>query len=63
MTIMSQCMICKNLLDGKPANCKAFPNGIPDEILHNKFDHRNAFLGDKGIQFDPEPGQESPFKK
>jgi hypothetical protein len=42
-------------------SCNAFPDGIPMEILMNKFDHRKPHVGDQGIQFDPLPGQKSPF--
>jgi hypothetical protein len=34
--------------------CRAFPRGIPAEILENKIDHRHPFPGDKGIQYRPE---------
>lgn len=34
------CEKCKWILTDKPgANCKAFPNGIPDEILFGDNDH------------------------
>jgi hypothetical protein len=31
--------------------CKAFPRGIPKEILTNEFDHHHPHPKDKGIQF------------
>jgi len=31
--------------------CDAFPDGIPDEILRQGFDHRNEYPGDNGIRF------------
>jgi len=34
--------------------CEAFPDGIPDEILRQGFDHRNEFPGDNGIRFVPD---------
>jgi hypothetical protein len=34
--------------------CAAFPDGIPEEILVGRFNHRAAHPGDNGIQFDPE---------
>ena len=32
--------------------CKAFPYGIPDEILVEGYDHTKEFKGDKGIKFE-----------
>lgn len=32
-------------------NCKAFPDGIPAEILRGDFMHTRPFPGDHGIQF------------
>ena len=33
--------------------CKAYPYGIPDEIVVNGFDHRKPFPGDNGMRFEP----------
>lgn len=33
------CMECKNYLRVKGMKCKAFPNGIPKDILTGEFDH------------------------
>jgi hypothetical protein len=41
--------------DGNPV-CPAFPGGIPPEIGHRGFDHRNEFPGDNGIRFVPRKG-------
>jgi len=44
------CIKCKH----KTARrlCKAFPNGIPDAIYFEYFDHTEPFEGDKGIRFE-----------
>jgi len=31
--------------------CEAFPEGIPDPIVMNQHDHREAFKGDKDLLF------------
>jgi len=31
--------------------CKAYPRGIPEEILEGKIDHDKPYPGDHGIQF------------
>ena len=50
---MAPCIICKWLttLPAGKVTCKAFPDGIPDEILHGLNDHKKPFKGDNGIQF------------
>lgn len=40
-----------------PYTCIAFPAGIPDLIIRNKFDHKNPYPGDNGIQFEPVDGE------
>jgi hypothetical protein len=32
--------------------CDAFPEGIPDDILWNKFDHRKPHDGDHGVRYE-----------
>ena len=47
---LSQCFSCRNYIaDGK---CKAFQDGIPDQILHNEFDHSLPYPADGGVRFD-----------
>ena len=41
--------------------CTAFHGLIPIQIWQDKFDHRQAFPGDHGLRFTPEPGERSPF--
>lgn len=50
---ISQCAYCKH--KGKGAYCDAFDT-IPMDILRNKVDHRQPIKGDRGIQFEPNPG-------
>ena len=51
---MPQCFACKHLLEfEEKITCKAFPQGIPEEILSGKFDHSKAYDGDQGIRFEP----------
>jgi len=47
------CVFCKNVkLNGKK-QCKAFPEGIPEEILIGNNDHSTKYKGDNGIVFEP----------
>jgi hypothetical protein len=38
--------------------CKAFPDGIPDDIYLEEFDHRLPYPGDHGIRFEFKEGKE-----
>jgi hypothetical protein len=33
------------------ATCEAFPDGIPDDVLENRLDHRQPVSGDHGIRW------------
>ena len=59
MIFAPQCSSCARLHREKPPesgfSCAAFPNGVPDEILHNKFRHTSPYPGDKGILFEERP--------
>jgi len=46
-----QCNACKHRIKGT-AECAAFPDGIPAEILTAAYDHTQPFPGDQGIQFE-----------
>jgi hypothetical protein len=49
---VSQCTFCSHRSpDG--TRCKAYPSGIPVELLYNEHDHRTAFPGDNGIRYQP----------
>ena len=49
---VSQCTWCANRSpDG--TRCKAYPKGIPVELLFNEHDHRTPFPGDNGILYQP----------
>ncbi|HEY65556.1 MAG TPA: hypothetical protein G4O02_13400 [Caldilineae bacterium] len=45
------CMFCKHYRGNWI--CKAFPKGIPEEIVLSATDHREPFAGDRGIRFEP----------
>ncbi len=58
----SICIWCKHFKTATRekmiSHCKAFPDGIPEEILHNEntalFDHRYPHPEDGGVQFERE---------
>ena len=51
------CFYCKHLRDFEPGRgfftCRAFPRGIPQEIVTWKVDHTKPYPGDHGIQYEP----------
>lgn len=53
------CMSCIHL--GTGLTCKAFPRGIPEAIWASRHDHRTPLPGDKGVQFEQDPGK-PPFR-
>lgn len=49
-------MHCKHRVDAPTEHwfrCRAFPKGIPNEIMFGRHDHHQKFPGDKGIVFSP----------
>ena len=45
-----QCPRCKHYT--KDLKCRAFPKGIPLEILQGLLDHTKKIKGDQGIRFE-----------
>jgi len=50
LEIVGICHRCRNR-GGDPFRCKAFPDGIPNEILIGEVAHTSPYPGDGGIQF------------
>jgi len=52
--VMNLCQQCihRNIMDASSYSCKAFPDGIPEEIYNNTHDHTKPFRGDGGIRFE-----------
>ena len=55
--IFPSCLFCKHFFRIKGVKkCMAFPDGIPEEILAMKHDHKTPYPGDKGIMFEMHEG-------
>ena len=50
---ISQCVWCRHRWDDG-RRCEAFPDGIPEAIAENRYDHRDPYEGDRGVRFEPE---------
>ena len=51
-----KCMSCKHFdFDNEEVypRCRAFPDGIPREIVSEQVDHKTPYKGDNGIQYAP----------
>ncbi len=51
------CLSCKwfdiwNFEPGNPFKCKAYPEGIPEEIIKSEVNHKKEYFNDKGIQYE-----------
>ena len=55
MVRFPRCIDCKKFIElneeGK-YTCKAFPDGIPDDVFWGKIDHTENIDGDNGIKFE-----------
>ena len=53
------CVVCARLRDSEQGfACEAYPDGIPEQIIDGKWDHRLPQPGDHGLQFAPRDGAE-----
>lgn len=52
MRAAPMCFSCKHQKRDSE-KCSAFPDGIPEEILLDGYDHRLEYAGDGGIRFAP----------
>ncbi|MDD6570767.1 MAG: hypothetical protein PUF12_00105 [Thermoflexaceae bacterium] len=55
MVVFSQCLDCKNFIgkdkEGKYI-CKAYPEGIAEDIFWNRVSHKENIDGDKGFKYE-----------
>lgn len=49
--VLGICHRCAHRTRPFPAQCRAFPQGIPQIILDGTFAHTAPYPGDRGIQF------------
>ena len=61
-SVFPQCLVCTHFEQGY--TCAAFPEGIPQDVLLNKQDHRKAIDGDNDVRWAPlEVGDVHPLVK
>lgn len=46
------CEFCRNRASDGTLRCRAFPDGIPEDIITQDADHRAPYTGDGGIMFE-----------
>lgn len=51
----AQCRSCAHWSPYNAEICAAYPDGIPDVIWLNKYDHKWSLPNDKGIRWAPRP--------
>ena len=54
------CWACVRFYGRASRTCSAFPDGIPQMIYFEAFDHRKAFTGDGGTRFESLPVEAIP---
>ena len=54
MIVMTQCAFCKHYQSNRGAAvlCRAFPDGVPANILNNEVNHQFPYPGDHGIRWE-----------
>lgn len=53
LDVIVQCDKCKHLsFDYIYPTCKAFPDGIPNELFSEEISHTKPYKNDNGIQFE-----------
>lgn len=57
------CYGCKHLVPTSEfeLKCTAFPQGIPNEIVLSKHDHRTPFPGDHGVRFEAKTPEDAEY--
>lgn len=58
-SLLPYCEYCEIYLFDN--NCLAFLDGIPEEILNGKIDHRKPYNNDNGFQFKPKDKEASQY--